>query len=195
MRDVLLAVVALAAALAYKVVNQQLTWELTIRNLLEAQFPIIAAAVVFFIAHVIKTSRSLIKEVRAEAGEVEYDPYPSLVLSEKIRATIKNEPPPYFLLKVLSFAATSIICLSALGVLSWKLNTMVSAFSPQPSVDNTNVLPTPAPIPPPSTPATSTPISTPAPSPSPPKLRSKRPKESEFQRRQRLLQELEGRNS
>lgn len=197
MRDALLAVVVLAAALVYKVAYQQLTWKLTVSNLLEAQFPIVAAAVVFFVVHVVKTGYLLIKEVRAESGEIEYDPYPSLVLSEKIRATKKNEPPHYFRLRVLSFAAIFIVSLCALGVLSWKLNALVSVLSPQSNVSNANtMMPTPTPITSPPTPTPTNIISTPVPTPASSSLlparksRRKRPTAAEIEERRRIDRDL-----
>ena len=120
MRDAGVAALTALFALFLKIFKGHLTWGVSKQNALEAQFPIVAVVAVFFAFHVIKATRSLIKDVRAES-EIAYNPFPSLVLpsSETITVMKKNDVLGYRI-RIIAMACVITLALAALSVLSWK---------------------------------------------------------------------------
>lgn len=143
-REAIVTGLVLFFGLVYKISGGQLTTSLSLKNVLEAQFPLVAAAMVFFTIHAIKAARTLYQEVDSEQGEVEVDAYPSLILPERITRKQRKET-PYFRVKIISFALISVVIFCVVGVLSWKANALVFGFGHQRLESSLPTGPTPEP--------------------------------------------------
>lgn len=119
-RDLVVALIALVAATVLKVVKGDLRWSLSKSNLLEAQFPVVVVLVVFCIWNLFITARSLYKEVKAESGEIEYNPYPSIEIPGGPLRERKKIEIPHLRTKIVVLTSMTILFFCALGVLSWK---------------------------------------------------------------------------
>lgn len=126
-KDAILGVLVFAFATALKVRSGDLTWHLTQPNLIEALFPIVAALMIFLIVHTVGAAIRLVKELKAEETVEEYDPYPSLVLPERITATRKKGI-PYFRVKTWLLGSLFIMVFVIVAVVSWEASGIIKSF-------------------------------------------------------------------
>ena len=160
-KDAVLGVLVFVFATTLKVQKGDLSWDLTWQNFGEALFPIVAALMVFLTMHTLKAAHHLIKELKAEEGIEEYNPYPSLVLSEQITATRKKGV-PFFRLKITLFASLFIFVFVGISFAAWELSAIVRFLKRPEDVSlSTSSAPTAT------TTATASPAATATPSPTP----------------------------
>lgn len=175
MREAVVALVSGMAAFAIKLHSERDSLTLSWTSLKTLLFPIAVAGTVFITWDVIRATRQLIDEVKAES-EQEIDLYPSLVLTERV--TTKRTPVAYRL-KIICFASLLIAVCVALCGLSWGYNgnsapSGVAQDTPlsrqDPILSTTRVpsiapvsLPSPSPSPSATARATPTPTVTPSP--------------------------------